>query len=184
MDVSIDAPKSAEVDMTRSRWAAVGTCTVVVGAAVGLLSLVLYRVIDSGDPLLLAPIAALVLLALTPFVASWLSGRAAPLVAGAGGLALGIGATVVAAALDQGGTGAFPVTMGVAVAGLIALHAPGRTIWGRVVAIALLAGYALASGRLISAAFVYPLFGVADEIVESFGSGRPAHSDVRETTAR
>ncbi len=156
--------------MTRTRWVAVVASSVLVGGAVALLSLVLSGEIDGGR-LLYAPAAALVLLAASPFVASVLSGRGTPLVAGAGGLALGIGAAVAAAAFDQGGTGAFSLAMGVGVAGAIALHGPARTFPARVVALALLAAYALASDRMISAAFAYPLLGIADELVESF-SGR------------
>lgn len=169
--------------MTRARWIAVGGCSLVVGAAVGLLSLVLYRVIEEGDLLRFAPIAALVLLGAAPFAAALLSGRERPFVAGAGGLALAIGATVAAAALDQGGTGAFPLTMAVAVAGSIALAGGERTLWGRLGVLAVLAVYALASDRIISAVFAYPLFGVADEIVESFGR-RPEARGERATTSQ
>lgn len=159
-----------------------GVTSLIVGVAVGLLSLVLHRVIDEGDLLRFAPIAALALLAVAPFVAAVLSGRERPLVAGAGGLALAIGATVAAAALNQGGTGAFPLTMAVGVAGAIALTGGERTLWGRLAVLAVLAAYSLASERIISAVFAYPLFGIADEIVESFGR-RPAAPSERATTS-
>jgi hypothetical protein len=159
--------------MKPGRWLAVGTCTVMVGAAIALLSLVLNRTIDRGSPLRFAPVVALALLAVAPFVASLLSGHALPFVGGAGGLAIGIAVTVAAAALDQGGTGAFALTIGVTVAGALALRGSTRAIVGRLPAIALLAVYSYFSGRLLSAAFVYPLLGVADELVDAL-SGRSA----------
>lgn len=154
--------------MKRGRWLSVVTCSVMIGASVGLLSLVLNRTIDRGSPLRFAPVAALALLALAPFAASFLSGRTLPFVGGAGGLAIGIAAAVIAAALEQGGTGAFALTLAVAVAGALALRGSASAYIGRVPAIALLAVYAYLSGRLISAAFVYPLLGVADELVDAF----------------
>ena len=153
--------------MKPGRWLAVGTCTVMVGAAVALFSLVLNRTIDRGDPLRFAAIAALLLLALAPFVAAFASGRTLPFVGGAGGLAFGIAVAVVAAAIEQGGTGAFALTLAVAVAGALALHGSARAYVGRVPTIALLAVYSYFSGRLVSAAFVYPLLGVADELVDA-----------------
>lgn len=170
--------------MTRARWIAVGVCSLIVGAAVGLLSLVLYRVIDEGDLLRYAPVAALALLAAAPFLGAVLSRRERPLAAGAGGLALGIGATVAAAAMDQGGTGALALTMGIAVAGAISLDGPARTVWGRAAVLVLVGAYAFASERIVSAVFVYPLLGVADEIVESFGRRPGPESRERATTSR
>jgi hypothetical protein len=170
--------------MKRGRWLAVGVCSVVVGAAVGLLSLVIYRVVEEGGLLRFAPIAALVLLAAAPFAAATLSGHERPLAAGAGGLALAIGATVAAAALDQGGSGAFPLTMAVGVGGAIALAGPARTVWARLAVLAVLAIYSLTSERIISAVFAYPLFGIADEIVESFGGRRPQSRSERATTSQ
>lgn len=143
-------------------------CSVVVGVAIALLYLVLR-----GSTVRFVPALALLLLAAVPFFASSLSGHVAPLVAGAGGLALGIAVTVGAAALNQGGTGALPLTLGVAVAGAVALKGPARTIWGRLAAIVLLAVYASFSGRLISAAFVYPVLGVADELVDTLSRRSP-----------
>lgn len=160
-----------------------GVSSLIVGAGVGLLSLVLYRVIDEGGLLRFAPIAALALLAAAPFAAALLSGRERPFVAGAGGLALAIGATVAAAALDQGGTGAFPLTMAVGVAGAIALGGGERTLWGRLGVLVLLAIYSLVSERIISAIFAYPLFGIADEIIDSFGR-RPTEPSARATTSQ
>lgn len=160
-----------------------GVSSLIIGAAVALLSLVLYRVIEDGDLLRFAPVAALVLLAAAPFVAALLSGRERPLVAGAGGLALAIGATVAAAALDQGGTGAFPLTMGAGVAGAVALGGGSRTLWARLAVLALLAVYSLASERIISAVFAYPLFGIADEIVDSLRR-RPVAPKERATTSQ
>lgn len=170
--------------MTRARWIAVGICSLIVGAAVGLLSLVLYRVIAEGGLLRLAPVAALTLLAAAPFAAAAFSRHERPLVAGAGGLALAIGATVAAAALDQGGTGSLPLTMAVGVGGAIALAGPARTVWARLAVLAVLAVYSLASDRIVSAVFAYPLFGVADELVESFGGRRPGVPSERATTAQ
>jgi hypothetical protein len=154
--------------MKPGRWLAIGTCSVMVGAAIALLSLVLNRTIDRGSPLRFAPVVALALLALAPFVASLLSGRVVPFVGGAGGLAIGIAVTVAAAALDQGGTGAFALTIGVAVAGALALQGSTRAIVGRLPALALLGVYSYFSGRLISAGFAYPLLGIADELVDAF----------------
>ena len=51
---------------------------------------------------------------------------------------------------------------------------PQRALIGRIVAIALLGVYAGVVGRLVSAAFAYPLIGIADEIVESFAGDRLA----------
>lgn len=183
MDVPVRARSYGVRDMTRARWIAIGVCSLVVAGAVGLLSVVLSRGVERGSPLRFAPVAALALLAAVPFVASLLSGRERPLVAGAGGLALGIGATVAAAALDQGGTGAFPLAMGVAVAGAIALDGPTRTTWGRLAIVVVVGVYALASERIISAVFAYPLIGIADEFVESFGR-RPDRPSERATTSQ
>ena len=146
----------------------------MVGAAVALLSLVLNRTIDRGSPLRFAPVAALTLLALAPFVAALLSGRTLPFVGGAGGLAIGIAVALAAAAMDQGGTGAFALTTSVAVAGALALSGSTRAYVGRIPTIAILAVYAYFSGRLISAAFVYPLIGVADELVDALTKDDPA----------
>jgi hypothetical protein len=172
--------------MKRGRWLAVVVCSAIVGASIGLLSLVLNRTIDRGSPLRFAPIAALVLLAVAPFLAAWLSGRTLPFVGGAGGLAIGIAVTVVAAAIEQGGTGASALTLGVAVAGSLALRGSGRSIWGRTPAIVLLGLYAYFSGRLVSAAFAYPLLGIADELIDAFTKDEPPRPDAfeRVTTSR
>jgi hypothetical protein len=173
--------------MKPGRWLAVVFCTAMVGAAVGLLSLVLSRTtIDGGSPLRLAPVAALTLLALAPFVAALLSGRTLPFVGGAGGLAIGIAVSVTAAAVDPGGTGAFALTLGVVVAGALALQGSARAIVGRLPAIVLLAVYSYFSGRLLSAAFVYPLLGIADELVDTFTNDDPPKPDAfeRATTSR
>jgi hypothetical protein len=172
--------------MKRGRWLAVVVCTIVVGASIALLSLVLNRTIDRGSPLRFAAVAAVVLLAVAPFLAAWLSGRTLPFVGGAGGLAIGIGATVAAAAIEQGGTGAFALTLGIAVAGALSLKGSGRSVWGRLPALALLAVYAYYSGRLVSAAFAYPLLGVADELIDAFTKDEPPKPDAfeRVTTSR
>ena len=165
--------------MKPGRWLAVVSCSVMVGAAIALLSLVLNRTIDRGDALRYAPVAALTLLALAPFVAAFASGRTLPFVGGAGGLAIGIAVAVVAAALDQGGTGAFAVTLAVAVAGALALHGSARAYIGRVPTIALLAVYSYFSGRLLSAAFAYPLLGIADELVDALTRNGASPPDAR-----
>jgi len=168
------------------RWLAVVSCSVMVAAAVALLSLVLNRTIDRGDALRFAPVAALSLLALAPFVAAFASGRTLPFVGGAGGLAIGIAVAVAAAALDQGGTGAFVLTLAVAVAGALALHGSARAYVGRIPTIAVLAMYAYFSGRLLSAAFAYPLLGLADELVDAITRDGASPSDAasRVTTSR
>ena len=172
--------------MKPGRWVAVLSCSVMVGASVALLSLVLNRTIDRGDPLRFAPVIALTLLALAPFVAAIASGRSLPYVGGAGGLAIGIAVALAAAALDQGGTGAFALTTSVAVAGALALRGSARAYVGRVPTIALLAVYSYFSGRLISAAFVYPLLGIADELVDAFtrDGATPPDTAARVTTSQ
>jgi hypothetical protein len=156
--------------MKKGRWTAVGVCSFLVGAAIALLYLALR-----GSEVPYVPVLALGLIAITPLIASWLSGRTTPLVAGAGGLALGIAATVAASALDQGGTGAMPLALGVAVSGAIALNGDARMLWGRIGAVAIVAIYAFASGRVFSAAFAYPVLGFADELVDAI-SGRRSRS--------
>ena len=172
--------------MQPGRWVAVISCSVIVGAAIALLSLVLNRTIDRGSPLRFAPVAALTLLALAPFVAALLSARTLPFVGGAGGLAIGIAVTVAAAAIEAGGTGAFALTLGVVVAGALALRGSTRAIVGRLPTIALLAVYSYFSGRLISAAFAYPLLGIADELVDVFTNNDAAPPDTSShvTTSR
>jgi hypothetical protein len=157
--------------MKKGRWAAVLVCSALVGAAIALLYLALR-----GNEEQYVPVIALALIAITPFAASWLSGRATPLVAGAGGLALGIAATVAASAFDQGGTGAMPLTLGVAVSGAIALAGDARSVWGRVVAVAFVVIYAYVSGRVFSAAFAYPVLGFADEFVDVLSGRRSRRS--------
>jgi hypothetical protein len=166
--------------MKRGRWLAVVVCSVVVGTSIALLQMVLNRTIEGGGSVRFAVVAALVLLAIAPFLAAWLSDRALAFVGGAGGLAIGIAVAVAAAAIDQGGTGAFAVTLGVAIAAALSLRGSGRSIWGRVPALALLGVYAYLSGRLISAAFAYPLLGVADELVEAFAKDGPPKPDAFE----
>ena len=172
--------------MKPGRWFAVSTCSVMVGASVALLSLVLNRTIDRGSPVRFAPVVALTLLALAPFAAAFLSGRTLPYVGGAGGLAIGIGVAVGAAAIDAGGTGALALTTAVAVAGALALHGSARAYVGRIPTIAILAVYAYFSGRLLSAAFAYPLLGIADELVDAFtrDGATPPDSSARVTTSR
>ncbi len=172
--------------MKQGRWLAVASCSLMVGAAIAMLSLVLNRTIDRGSPLRFAPVAALALLALAPFAASFLSRRTLPFVGGAGGLAIGIAVTVTAAALDQGGTGAFALTLGAIVAGALALRGSTRAIVGRLPAIALLGLYAYFSGRLISAVFAYPLLGVVDELVDTVAKDEPPQPDAfdRVTSSR
>lgn len=143
-------------------------CSILVGTSVALLSLVLNRTIERGDALRLAPAAALVLLAIAPFAAAYLSARSLAFVGGAGGLAIGIAAAIAAAAAKPGGTGAFSLTVSTVVAGSLALSGSARAYVGRVPAILVLAVYSYLSGRLISAAFVYPLLGIADELVDAF----------------
>jgi hypothetical protein len=172
--------------MKSGRWLAVGTCSVMVGASVALLSLVLNRTIDRGSPLRFAAVAALALLALAPFAAAFLSGRTVPFVGGAGGLAIGIAVAVAAAALDQGRTGSFAVTTSVAVAGALALRGSARAYVGRIPTIAILAVYAYFSGRLLSAGFAYPLLGIADELVDAFTKDgtTPSGRSARVTTSQ
>lgn len=143
-------------------------CTALSVIATGMLSLSL-----NGSEARFLPIAAMVVLGAIPFVAAGLSGRASAVAAGAGGLALGVTATVIAAALHQGGTGALPFTVGGAVSAAVALSGPKRVIPARAVAIVVLIVYAIASERLISGVFVYPLLGIADEIADAF-AGRGA----------
>jgi hypothetical protein len=172
--------------MKPGRWLAIVSCSVMVGAAIALLSLVLNRTIDRGSPLRFAAVAALALLALAPFAAAFLSGRTLPFVGGAGGLAIGIAVAVAAAALDQGGTGAFAATLSVAVAGALSLRGSARAYVGRIPTIALLAVYSYFSGRLISAAFAYPLLGIADELVDAFtrDGASPPDTSARVTTSQ
>jgi hypothetical protein len=144
--------------------------------------LVLYWAADASGVVRLLPYVALVLFAVVPFLASWLSEHPAPLGAAAGGLALGIGATVAAAAaIERGGSGAMPLALGVAVAGTIALRGTSVSIWTRLAAVVVIASYAAISERFVSAIFVYPLLGFADELADVFGA-RPRR--VRKPAAR
>ena len=144
----------------------------MIAAGIGVLYLVLYRVIEPGSILRFVPYFMLALFAAAPFVAAWLSGRTAPLGAAAGGLALGIAATVGAAAAARVGSGAMPLALGVAVAGTISLKDAEWAIWARLIAVVLLAVYAWFSDRLVGAIFAYPLLGLADEFADAFASWR------------
>ncbi len=149
-------------------------CTAIVAAATLLLYLVLYWAGEGEESVLrFVPYVALLLFAATPFCAAWLSDHNAALTAAAGGLAVGIGTTVAAAAaIERGGTGAMPLTLGLAVAGLIALRSNGPAVWARLVAVALIAAYASISERFVSALFVYPLLAFADELTDVVSTRR------------
>ena len=152
--------------MKRGRWVAVCVTTLVVAIAVGLLHLVL--VVGGDSPALrYSPIVALGLLALVPFAAAPLSEHPAPYAGGAGGLALGIAATVTAAAMHQGRSDVMPLAIGVAIGGVVALAAPNRlALWFRLGATALLGVYAAVAQNLITVLFAYPLLGFTDEAAE------------------
>ncbi|MEX2393112.1 MAG: hypothetical protein WD826_01400, partial [Actinomycetota bacterium] len=71
--------------------------------------------------------------------------------------------TIASAAIHPG-NGAMPLAVGIAVAGLVALHSTPNALWLRLVAVAIVVAYAQYSGRLVSIVFAYPLLGLADEI--------------------
>jgi hypothetical protein len=103
---------------------------------------------------------------------------------GAGGLAVGIGVTVLAAGLYSGRTGVMPVTLGLAIGGVIGLRADTRAhIWARLIVTALLAVYAVYSGRLATLVFIYPLLGFADEFADAIVARKRNTPAVRETTS-
>lgn len=158
--------------MKQGRWIAIGVCGSLIAIATGLLYLALSG--DStGSILRFAPYLALGLLAVAPLLAGLVSGNATPFAAGAGGLASGIAITVAASALNSGGTGVMPLTLGIAAGGIIGLRADVRLeSYLRLAATALLAVYAASSGRLATLVFVYPLLGFADELADVFAARR------------
>jgi hypothetical protein len=162
--------------MKRGRWIAVAVCSGLVAIAAGLLFAALADDV-SGSALRFAPYFALAMLALTPLAAGLLSGSATPFAAGAGGLAVGIAVTVVAAGLRAGGTGVMPLTLGIAVGGIVCLRADNHMeIYLRLAVTALLAVYATYSGRLVTIVFIYPLLGFADEFADAI-AGRKARKN-------
>lgn len=159
--------------MKPGRWIAVGVCGGLVAIGTGLLYLALSGDVDGTSSLRFFPYFALLAWIAAPFAAAALSSSTTPLVAGAGGLALGIAAAVVTAGLRAGNTGVVPVTLGIAVGGIVGLRADSRTaIWLRVAAAVLLAVYAAVSQRLVTIVFVYPVLGFADEFADAIGSRR------------
>lgn len=151
-------------------------CSGLVAIAAGLLFVALSDDV-TGSALRFAPYFALALLAITPLAAGLLSGSATPFAAGAGGLAVGIAVTVVAAGLRAGGTGVMPLTLGIAVGAIVGLRADNHTeIYLRLFVTALLAVYAVYSQRLVTIVFVYPLLGFADEFADAIAS-RKARRD-------
>lgn len=158
---------------TSGRWVAVGACTGLVAVSAGMLYLAISLDLEQGDPAFYLPYVALGLLLVTPFVAAALSGAASAFATGAGGVAVGIAATVFGAALDGGGSGILPLTLGIAVGGLIALRATSRaSVWTRIVATIVVSVFAVASARIVSLIFVYPLLGFADELADLFAGRR------------
>jgi hypothetical protein len=146
-------------------------CASLVALATGALFLALSREIRGDDLLRFAPYVSLVLFAVTPAAAAWFSASPTWYASGAGGLAVGIAITVAAASLNSGGTGVMPLTLGIAVGGIIGLRADSHAaIYLRLVVTALLAIYAVASGRIVTLVFVYPLLGFADEFADIFRS--------------
>ena len=102
-----------------------------------------------------------------PFVAAGLSAHPAPYAGGAGGLALGIAAMVVTAAVHQGHSDVTPLAIGTAIGGVVGLAAPNRlALWFRLVATAVLGAYAAMAQNLVTVLFVYPLLGFTDEAAE------------------
>jgi hypothetical protein len=157
--------------MKTGRWIAVVACSGLVALATGMLYYALSRGIDADSPYRFFPYFALAFLAVTPMLASGLSGSATWFAAGAGGLAVSIAVTVLAAGLDSGGNGVMPLTLGIALGGVVGLRADSRTaIWLRLGGVVLLAVYAATSGRLLSFIFVYPLLGFADEFGDAIAS--------------
>lgn len=152
--------------MPKGRWTAIIFATALVGIGVGLLYLVLSEAITDSSAFRYFPYGALAAFAASPFVAAFVSGRGSSLAVGAGGLALGIVATVVAATLNNGGTGAMPLALGIALSGLVALGGSTQKVIGRLLACAAIGAYAFYSGRLISVLFAYPLLGLADEFAD------------------
>jgi hypothetical protein len=61
-----------------------------------------------------------------------------------------------------------PLTLGIAVGGIIGLRADSRLeMYLRLAVTALLAVYAAYSGRLATLVFVYPILGFADELADA-----------------
>ena len=167
--------------MSRGRWLAVAVSTIAVGLGSLLLDLMLSGEMQADSSSRYLPYVALGLYAVSPFLGAVLSGRSAALVAAARGLALGICATIAAAAIHPG-SGAMPLALGVAIAGLVALSSTANAVWLRLVAVALVVAYALISERLISIVFAYPLLGLADEITDLI-TARRARAKRRETVS-
>jgi hypothetical protein len=154
--------------MKQGRWIAVTVCSGLVALATGMLYIALSRDYTADQVIRYFPYFALAFIAITPLAAAGLSGSASWFAAGAGGLAIGIATTVVAAGLNSGGTGVMPLTLGVVVGGVIGLRADTHlAIWLRLIVAAALAVYAVASGRLVTLVFVYPLLGFADEFADA-----------------
>jgi hypothetical protein len=148
-----------------------------------MLYLALSQDVDNNSLLRFFPSAALVALISVPLVAAGLSGSANPWTTGAGGIAVGVATTVVVAGLRTGGTGVTPLTLGIAVGGIIGLRADAHThFWLRGAVTALLAVYAVVSGRLITLVFVYPLLGFADEFADAIVARKSKASEKRELT--
>lgn len=159
--------------MKQGRWIAVAVCSILVALATGLLYVALSREIRADEFLRFAPYLSLALFVVTPLAAAWLSGTAAWVKTGGGGLALGIATTVLAAGLNSGGTGVMPLALGIAVSGIVGMRAHSKTaIWLRLAVTVLVAVYAVASGRLVTLIFIYPLLGFADELADITGARR------------
>lgn len=169
--------------MKQGRWIAVAVCSFLIAFGTGMLYVALSR--PDALPASIVrffPYGALLLIAVVPLVAAAISGSATWFAAGGGGLAVGIAVAVLAAALNNGGNGVLPLTLGIAIGGVIALRAENHVaIWMRLAVTVLLAVYAIASGRLAALAFVYPLLAFADEFADVIaGRRRRAERSPRE----